>query len=192
MYGVINQAIEDYVTGAYGEDNWTLIRQRASVVDAFFVSMERYPDAVTYNLVVAAAGVLDIDAGELLEAIGEHWVEFAKSHGYRAMFSLWGDNLIEFLENLDMMHARVKVAMPDFEPPHFRCERGGPDTARLHYHSRRPGLAPMVVGILRGLARHFDVVVHVDHVVVRDEEGGIDHDEFDVRVEPACIREAVV
>ena len=49
----------------------------------------------------------------------------------------------------------------------------------LHYHSERPGLAPMVVGMIKGLAARFDVPVLVEQVESRTD--GADHDVFRVR-----------
>ena len=47
---------------------------------------------------------------------------------------------------------------------------------RRHYHSEREGLAPMVVGLLKGLGKRFETLVEVTHDKVRGE--GSDHDEF--------------
>jgi hypothetical protein len=46
----------------------------------------------------------------------------------------------------------------------------------LHYFSDRPGLAPMVVGLLEGLAEIFHTSIDIAQVAHRD--AGDDHDRF--------------
>ncbi|KAG2441006.1 hypothetical protein HXX76_003859 [Chlamydomonas incerta] len=39
--------------------------------------------------------------------------------------------------------------------PAFKCTDVGPTCLTLHYHSHRPALGPIVVGVLKGLAEHY-------------------------------------
>ena len=78
------------------------------------------------------------------------------------------------------MHQRVKIAMQDLRPPSFELETTGEDEYRLHYFSEREGLAPMVVGLLHGLAAQHQVAVEVQHVESKNAAGG--HDVFAIRV----------
>jgi hypothetical protein len=50
---------------------------------------------------------------------------------------------------------------------------------RVHYYSERLGLAPLMVGLLRGLVKRFGTEVDVAHDQIRGPER--DHDEFLVR-----------
>lgn len=59
MYGLVNQAIEDLVRSNHDDATWEVIKQRAEVQTEAFLSMEEYPDDVTYRLVQAAAEVLN-------------------------------------------------------------------------------------------------------------------------------------
>ncbi|CAA9234581.1 MAG: hypothetical protein AVDCRST_MAG52-1242, partial [uncultured Blastococcus sp.] len=76
----------------------------------------------------------------------------------------------------DSLHARIRLTMPALVPPSFRCTDVTDTSLRLHYHSHRDGLAPMVTGLLRGLGARFDTPVGVVHAIRRSE--GADHDEF--------------
>jgi hypothetical protein len=55
------------------------------------------------------------------------------------------------------------------------------NTFTLHYHSHRAGLAPFVVGLLKGLAARFNVNVEIAYTRVEDEAP---HDSFLIRWEP--------
>jgi hypothetical protein len=176
MYGLVNKAIEDLALQLGGEQAWTEIKKRAAVDVEAFVGMNVYPDELTYALVQAASSVFRLPAAEMLRAFGKHWILYTGRQGYGAVFETMGRTLPEFLANLDAMHARLSLSMPELRPPSFLCEQQGPDRMRIQYWSPRAGLAPMVLGLLEGLGDLFDLQVEVTHDVCRAD--GSDHDEF--------------
>ena len=180
MYGLVNKAVVDLVCTKFGQDTWNKIKQKADVDIDVFVSMDGYPDDITYRLVGAASEVLKISPEQVLEAFGEWWVLYTANEGYGPLLNASGATLREFLMNLDALHARVALTMPDLRPPRFRLVDVDSSTMRLEYHSTRQGLAPMVVGLLRGLGIRFNTPIDIEHAR-RD-----DHDEFVVRVRKAA------
>jgi len=176
MYGLVNQAVEDFARRGFGDAAWTQICEKAGVNLEMFVSMDSYPDEVTYKLVGAAAEVLELDASQVLEAFGEHWVLYTAKEGYGQMLSMFGSNLEEFLLNLDNLHSHVGMTFPALRPPSFQVERiDGDPGLLLHYRSERAGLAPMVIGLLKGLGRRFSQPISVRQTTHR---GLDDHDVF--------------
>jgi hypothetical protein len=89
-----------------------------------------------------------------------------------------GRTLPEFLANLDQMHTRVQLSFPNLRPPSFTVRNATSDSLELHYYSERAGLAPLVVGLLKGLGERFGLVLEI---AVRRIEGDRPHDVFDVR-----------
>jgi len=172
VYGLVNKAIQDFAVTAGGEDAWERIRERAEVEALAFVSMQSYPDELTYRLVGAAAEVFDRPADELLRDFGRHWILYTGREGYGPLLQNAGATLREFLHNLDALHARVALSMPDLHPPSFICEDAGEGRMTVRYFSERTGLAPMVVGLLEGLGALFGQDVRVTHVAAR----GASHD----------------
>ena len=45
MYGLVNQALEDFVRRGFGDAAWKQIRDNAGLNLEMFVSMDSYPDA---------------------------------------------------------------------------------------------------------------------------------------------------
>jgi heme-NO-binding protein len=180
MYGLVNKAVVDLVTSKFGQDAWNKIKQKAEVDIDVFVSMDAYPDDITYRLVGAASEVLKIPAEQVLEAFGEWWVLYTANEGYGPLLNASGSNLREFLMNLDALHARVALTMPQLKPPRFRVVDVDPSTMRLEYYSTRQGLAPMVVGLLKGLGIRFKTPIEISH------ERKAEHDEFTLRVQAAA------
>jgi len=183
MYGLVNQGVQDLVVELGGDELWATVKQRAGVELEAFVGMDVYPDDVTDRLVRAASATLGQAPAEVLRAFGKHWIRYTGRKGYGAVFETMGRTLPEFLGNLDAMHARLSLSMPHLEPPSFVCEQSGPDQLHLEYWSHRPGLAPMVVGLVEGLGEMFGLDVHMKQTMSTDE--GADHDEFLIETEPA-------
>ena len=55
----------------------------------------------------------------------------------------------------------------------------GPDSLRLHYRSKRPGLTPVAIGMVKGLGLRFGTPLTIE--VERSREDGHDHDALLVR-----------
>jgi hypothetical protein len=180
MYGLVNKAIQDLVEEKFGQPTWRRIAKAAGFHDHEFLSMEQYDDALTYRLVQAGCKELDMQAKDLLDAFGEFWIKYTAAEGYGELLDLFGTDFEEFVGNLDAMHSRVGLTMPQLRPPGFEFERRQDGDHRLHYRSGRPGLAPMVIGILRGLGARFQTSVAVAHLPSESEPG---HDVFSIRVE---------
>lgn len=179
MYGLVNKAVEQMVCVQFGEEVWETIKAQAGVDIDAFMSMEGYPDEVTYRLIAAASTVLNLPAAQVLEAFGEYWVRYTASEGYGELMQLAGSTLPEFLQNLDNLHARIGLTFTHLKPPSFQCTDATDDTMRLHYYSTREGLAHMVIGLLRGLGERFHTTVSVTQAC--DRSVGADHDEFIVQ-----------
>ena len=184
MYGLVNKAVEDLITSRFGAERWAAVKQRAGVGVEVFVGMEAYPDEVTYRLVAAASEELGLSPAEVLEAFGEYWTLFTIREGYGELLRTGGRTLAEFLCNLHNLHTHVALSFPNLEPPSFWCTDVTEGSLRLHYQSRRPGLAPMVIGLVRGLGVMFSTAVTV--ALARSRADGHDHDEFVVRFGPAA------
>jgi hypothetical protein len=181
MYGLVNTALQDLVASRFGEDTWETIKRNAGVDIEVFVSLEAYPDDVTYKLVGAASAVLGLSAEEVLKAFGEYWVTYTAKEGYGELLKLAGDTLPAFLQNLDDLHTRVGLLFPHLKPPSFWCTDIREDSLRLHYRpgvDSREGLEPFVVGLLNGLAIRFKIEIEITQTAHRSQ--GADHDEFSI------------
>ncbi|MEM7205546.1 MAG: heme NO-binding domain-containing protein [Planctomycetota bacterium] len=183
MYGLVNKAIEELICRQHGAAAWRRIVERAGLDDTGFVSMDDYPDSVTYGLVQSASAELDVPGADLLEAFGRHWISYTGREGYGELLDASGRSFDEFLDQLDALHSRVGLTLPNLRPPSFVVERGEPGAWRLRYYSERVGLAPMVVGLVRGLADRFGMEVDVMLEAPRSAES--DCDVFAIRLAEA-------
>lgn len=156
MYGMVNRAIMDLVLANWDQATWERICRRADLSAIKFSNTTVYDDAVTYDLVAAASEELGLPADDILESFGRHWILFTGREGWGPLFDMAGHDLRSFVDGLDAMHARVQASMPDCRMPSFTVEAADDGSLEIGYRSDRDGLGPMVVGLLAGLAEHFD------------------------------------
>ena len=183
MYGLINKAVEGLVRSKFGDATWDRIRDRAGLPNEPFISMEQYEDRTTYDLVAAASAELGAPAEAILEEFGLYWIRYTADAGYGELMNTVGRTLPEFLRNLDQMHTRVKLSFPHLRPPSFAVTDETASSLTLLYYSERAGLAPLVVGLLKGLGERFGLVLAITR---RRVDGATPHDAFDVRWTEAC------
>src|SRR5881397_4350928 len=53
MYGLVNQALEDFVRQGFGDAAWNTIRDGAGVSQDMFVSMDSYPNTLHLKTILA-------------------------------------------------------------------------------------------------------------------------------------------
>lgn len=189
MYGLVNRAIEQLVVATKGEATWERVCVQAGVNSDGFIAMCPYHDNVTYRLVEAVSQELSMTQAQVLEAFGEYWVLYTAEEGYGELLETGGKNLREFLSNLNVLHGRVELVFTQMKPPVFRVEDLRPGEYLLHYNSEREALAPMVLGLVRGLAKRFGQSVHIEHLAAQSDTAQ-GHALFTVTEQSPVLRQA--
>jgi hypothetical protein len=175
MYGLVNKAIEGLVTQEYGVETWNKIKSKAGFDEVSFVSMKAYPDSLTYGLIGAASEELGVDGSTLLELFGEYWILYTANEGYGEMLNIGGNSLPEFISNLNMLHFRLGNMMPEMIMPQFETKDVTENSLVLIYKSTRTGLAPMVIGIIRGLGKRFNTPCVIEQIESFENEVSEEH-----------------
>ncbi|XP_013400601.1 guanylate cyclase soluble subunit beta-2 [Lingula anatina] len=189
MYGQIHVCVRSLVIKKFGEEVWETILEKAQCDDTTdFMVFHRYTDQKTIGLVVAVSQVLDVPLEAVLELFGEYFFEYCLDNGYDKMLRTLGEDLPSFIQNLDSLHSLLAMSYKNIEAPSFRCEaNSGEDTLILHYYSRRKGLYPIVIGLVRAVGKHLfnsdctlEVISKTDDNPM--EENSQDHVVFRVKV----------
>ncbi|MGB1698961.1 MAG: heme NO-binding domain-containing protein [Nannocystaceae bacterium] len=175
MYGLVNRAIKGCVVAQFGEPTWQKIENQSQTDASHYVTMNSYPDELTFRIIGVACEVLQVDTKTLLQTFGRHWVMHTATREYHHLMEFSGADLRTFLTNLDQMHEQVAVTFQNLRQPSFALEERDGETF-LHYRSERVGLTDFVIGLLDGLAEHFNEPLKVSLVSSRAE--GADHDIF--------------
>lgn len=179
MYGMVNRSLEEMVTAQHGGEEWEAIKKEAGIDIDVFVSIEAYPDQVTYSLVAAAANRLGTSMVEFLERFGVYWATQTMERYYGGLLVAGGSTLAELIPYLTTFHERMSLLFLYSEPPSFACTDISENSVRLLYYSSRSGFSHFVKGILIGLGIRCGTPVAV--TIVATKSSGSDHDEFLVR-----------
>ncbi|KAI5738699.1 hypothetical protein M8J77_010074 [Diaphorina citri] len=177
MYGFVNYALELLVLKTFGEETWEKIKHDADVaMDGQFLVRQIYEDEITYNLIGAAVGVLNIPANTILELFGKTFFEFCQDSGYDKILQVLGATPRDFLQNLDALHDHLGTLYPGMRAPSFRCTETDDGALVLHYYSDRPGLEHIVIGIVKTVASKLhNTEVEVEILKTKEE---CDHVQF--------------
>lgn len=172
MYGLVHRAIRDMVLAHHGPQVWEQIQRESGVGDDAFLAMQSYDDSIVLRLVGAASEVLDISQAECLDAFGQFWVLDTAAKHYGTMLDSFGEGIWEFLGNLNSLHDRISSTFQGYDAPSFHLETTEEGVRLLHYQSSRQGLTPFVVGLLKGLAQHFNTGLLISIVSEEMNEQG--------------------
>lgn len=173
MYGLINKAVHGYLQKNHGEEVWKQIAEAVGIHHSGFISLETYPDEITYALVIEASRITQVEPNDILEGLGEYWITFTAFEGYGDFFVRYDHNIIGFIEHLNAMHIRLMLLHPEMRIPKFELNKQSKDIYHLHYFSERKGLAPMVKGLLRGLSKKFSQPISIEHIDSLSNENAV-------------------
>lgn len=103
---------------------------------------------------------------------GEYFYEYAVEFQYVKLLRVLGKTPMEFLETLDTMHLALARVYPPMKPPLFRCIKLPNGDLTLFYYSKRPGLLPIAIGLIRrAIQGLFDLNVDITTVSKNPEKG---------------------
>ncbi|KAK6764355.1 hypothetical protein RB195_024615 [Necator americanus] len=125
-----------------------------------------YSDSDTYVLVDAVSVIAKMTREQVWEMYGGFLIEYSMEIGWDDLIRSMSPNLKGFLDNLDSLHYFIDhvVYKANLRGPSFRCEDNPDGTITLHYYTGRPGLYPIVKGVLREAAKRvfkLDVVLTI-------------------------------
>ncbi|CAC5402537.1 GUCY1B [Mytilus coruscus] len=118
-----------------------------------FMVFHKYSDECTFGLIGAVCKVSGLPLADVLEVFGEYFLTYCMRHGYDKMLRTLGGDFISFVQNLDSLHALLSMTYKNISAPSFRCERETDGSVTLHYYTIRPGLYPIVLGLVKAVAR---------------------------------------
>jgi len=179
MYGMINNALGEFITNSFGGLVWEQIATKAGCPSTY-VSVDSYDDELTFRLVKAAHEILNIDIPTVLVLLGEHWITHVAKNGYDRILKATGKTFPEFLQGINTLHTNLKVSFKDMIPPSFWCTDVSKNSLVFHYKSGngRIGLAPLVVGMIKGLSGYLNVqILKMDQLQFCGIDDA-DHDSF--------------
>ncbi|CAJ0955896.1 unnamed protein product, partial [Mesorhabditis belari] len=155
-FGFIHESIRQLIIRKYGEDLWLQILSRAGFENGKEnVVNHYYNDSDTYLLVDSVSAITKLSREQVWEMYGTFLIVYTMELGWDELVRSMSPNLKGFLDSLDSLHYFIDhvVYKANLRGPSFRCEQNVDGTITLHYFTGRPGLYPIVKGVLKEVAR---------------------------------------
>lgn len=154
MHGTIFALLKRYVQTQYDHSTWLRLLEASGLSAADFNHKEVYPDEHMYRLVGQAAEMTGLSADELHEKFGEYLVPDLMYMYSKLVQPHWTTlDMLEHTENT--MHRQVRSEHAQNSPPVLSVTRISDDELFIDYVSKRR-MGALAVGIVRGIARHYD------------------------------------
>lgn len=163
MHGLINRAIQRFVTDSYGVANWHTTAARAGLNFTDFEVMWTYDEGITPKVLEAACDVLDRTYDELLEDIGTYLVSHQNTQSLRRLLRFGGVTFVEFLHSLEDLPDRARLAVKDLALPRIELEEHSSQQYSLRCYSDMYGWGFAIMGVLRALADDYGALVFLEH-----------------------------
>ncbi|GAA6199439.1 heme NO-binding domain-containing protein [Aquicoccus sp. SU-CL01552] len=171
MHGLVNRAIQSFVTNTYGGECWHRVTEAAGLGEFEFEAMLTYDDAVTEALLTAFCTDLGRSRGEVLEDLGTYLVSNPAVESLRRLLRFGGDTYIDFLHSLDDLNDRARLAVPDLHLPALELREDGNGRYLLSCGPGMSGFGRVMIGILRAMADDYGALVMLDHDGAETGEG---------------------
>jgi hypothetical protein len=169
MHGLMNRAIECFVRDTYGRRTWRSVARAAGLEDPTFEAMLTYDDAVTDAVLEASARELRKPVDVFLEDLGTYLVSHPTTEALRRLLRFGGVTFSEFLNSLDDLPGRARLAVGDLELPEIELEEDPEGSFRLFCRYRRPGMGHVLMGVIRAMADDYGALVVLDMVDRTDD-----------------------
>ncbi|MCF6445115.1 heme NO-binding domain-containing protein [Nereida sp. MMG025] len=162
MHGLINRSIECFLRDTYGQAAWDDVARRAALPVQGFEAMLAYEDALTFDMLDAASGLLGRGRADLLEDFGTYLVAHPRVEALRRLLRFGGETFRDFLHSLDDLPDRARLAVPDLGLPHLELRDISTDRFSLRVRGDHASMGAVFVGILRAMADDYGALVFLE------------------------------
>jgi hypothetical protein len=173
---MINRGLQCYIRDIHGVDIWEETCEQAKLTYYNFEYMLTYDDATTEDLLSSFGALVGRKRDEILEDFGVYIVSEDALSTVRRLLKFGGTNYVEFLQSLDFVYDRVKLAVPDLDIPMMELVAHGPCRFTLYARFQKRGYGVALLGLLRALADDYNALISIEHS--RNKLKHVDEDIF--------------
>ncbi len=167
MHGLINKAIQAFLSDAFGAAAWDRISRHAGLAQDLgcegFEAMQTYDPHLTEAILDSASALLDRPRASLLEDLGTYLVSNPRVAALRRLLRFGGVSFTDFLHSLDDLPGRTRLAVPELLLPELLTEETAPGRFNLTILSCPPGFGHVMLGVLRALADDYGALTVAEH-----------------------------
>lgn len=176
MYGIVHEALKDYIEYKYTKSLWVKIKIKANLDDTTIIATELYDDSVMNELVNIAAEQLRIIPEMLMRDFGRSFVSYLLKSGNESLIASAAPNFKTFMCNLDTLFAHAQTIFRSKGNTVFKCTIIDEHRLSLHYWADQQVMTNYLVGFIEGVGDYFKQRTEVK--IIKEKILGHDHDEF--------------
>jgi len=144
------------ITDHLGPSAWSRICDKAGVdADEPLASSETFPDEETFKLVSLGAD----------EQFGYSWISFVGSGKYAPLLKACGNDLVQFLENVNTFHGSLGHVIPSAKTGHFLVKEQGDGWVLFRYVAARENLHYFLRGLIKGICDYLNLQCDITMIV---------------------------
>lgn len=162
MHGLINRSIQCFLRDCHGPETWAAVAAEAELGFADFEAMLEYPADLTERVIGASCHVMDIPRATLLENLGSYLVTHPNLEPVRRLLRFGGVTYGDFLNSIEELPERVRLAVPDLDLPEMNLAEGPAGSGLLAISSCFDGVGHVAVGLLRAMAEDYGALARLD------------------------------
>lgn len=170
MHGIINRAFQCFIRDTYGQSIWNDIADSVGVPGRQFEALQDYHDTLSEAMLDYSGQVLEKPRAALLEDFGTYLVSHPTTESLRRLMRFSGASFPEFLQSLDEMPDRARLAVPDLTLPQFQLQDNDRGSYCLICRSTFSGAGHVLVGVLRTMADDYGALAVLEHLGSNDNE----------------------
>lgn len=163
MHGLINRAIQSFVSDTYGAQKWLEVTREADLDFVEFEAMLMYDDVLTETILDASAKLLERPRVDVMEDIGTYLVSNPKVESLRRLLRFGGVNFTDFLHSLDELPDRARLAVSDLNLPKLEVREQNSSHFTLDCESPIEGYGYVLMGVLRTMADDYGALALLEH-----------------------------
>ena len=180
MHGLINCGLQSFAEEIYGKALWLDLVEQAGLPFANFETMLTYDDEITVRVIDHLAKLTRKSRVAILEDFGTFLVSEHSTHSVLKLLTLGGDSYRDFLNSLEDVYARVKIALPELDIPQMHLYSVSEAHFELRFSSVIDGYGEVFLGLLRAMADHYRVLAILD--IVRKRTNRQFHYVIDIKI----------
>ncbi len=164
MHGLINRSLQCFLRDTYGQPVWSAIARNAELGFDSFEAMLTYDPTLTDAVIDAAARYLKRPRDAILEDLGTYLVSHPKLEPLRRLLRFGGATFVDFLNSVEDLPGRGRLAVPDLNLPNLSLTDSGTDRFMLACRSPLFGTGHVMLGLLRAMADDYGALVLLEYL----------------------------
>lgn len=162
MDALLLRSLQSYVIDTFGAVRWQTICRRAGLTVDTFEPMLHYEPGTADRIAQVVAEVLGRSAESIWEDVGIHLVTNPDREGVRRLLRFGGVSYADFLQSLEDLPDRARLALPDIEVPELTLEDLGGDRFRLCCQPHLRATQRVLVGLLTAMADDYGALCLIE------------------------------